>query len=79
MSGFVDGVVGHPFCPAFKACLEQDCRIKLPAGQKYAVTMINPRTGAVKQLPDADSDVDNRAWQYRQNIESNTVFILKRK
>lgn len=41
--------------------------------------MINPRTGAVKQLPDADSDVDNRAWQYRQNLESNTVFILKRK
>lgn len=57
----------------------QHCRIRLPAKQKYTVTMINPQTGETKQLPDADSEVDNHAWQYRQNIESNTVFVLKRK
>lgn len=57
----------------------QHCRLKLPPGQKYSVTMINPQTGEVKQLPDADSQIDNNAWQYRKNIESNTVFILKRK
>ena len=55
------------------------CRVKLPKGQKYAVTMTNPQTGETKQLPDADSDLDNGAWQYRQNLVGHWVFILKRK
>jgi hypothetical protein len=57
----------------------QHCRVKLPKGQKYTVTMINPQTGEQKNLPDADSDVDNNAWQYRQNLVGHWVFILKRK
>ncbi len=57
----------------------QHCRIKLPKGQKYSVLMINPQTGEEKNLADADSDVDNSAWQYRTNLEKDMVFILKRK
>jgi hypothetical protein len=57
----------------------QYCRVKLPKGQRYAVTMINPQTGEAKSLPDADSDVDNSAWQYRQHLTGHWVFILKRK
>lgn len=56
----------------------QHCRLYLPAGQKYKVWKINPSTGETEQLADADSDVDNFAWQYRRNLEENTVFILKR-
>jgi hypothetical protein len=57
----------------------QHCRMKLPKSQKYTVTMINPQTGEQKNLPDANSDVDNNAWQYRQNLVGHWVFILKRK
>jgi hypothetical protein len=56
----------------------QHCRIKLPRGQRYTVTMVNPQTGETKELPPADSDVDNAAWQYRQNLVGHWVFILKR-
>jgi hypothetical protein len=56
------------------------CRVQLPAGQRYSVEMHNPRTGAVKRLPDADSDRDNNAWQYRHTLSGGDwVFILKRK
>ncbi|MEZ4775588.1 MAG: DUF5060 domain-containing protein [Bacteroidia bacterium] len=57
----------------------QHCRVKLAPGEKYSVRQINPRTGAETILPDADSDIDNRAWQYRQNLSEPQVFILKRK
>jgi Protein of unknown function (DUF4038)/Domain of unknown function (DUF5060) len=57
----------------------QHCRVRLPAGQKYSVTMINPQTGESKQLADADSSIDNNAWQYRRHLEGFWVFILKRK
>jgi hypothetical protein len=57
----------------------QHCRVRLPKGQKYTVLMINPVTGAEEKLPDADSDVDNNAWQYRRQLEGHWVFILKRK
>lgn len=57
----------------------QHCRVKLPPGQQYTVSMINPQTGESRALPDADSDVDNNAWQYRQQLEGFWVFILKRK
>jgi hypothetical protein len=57
----------------------QHCRLYLPAGQRYSVVRIDPLTGAEKQLPDAESDIDNFAWQYRQNLSGNWVFILKRK
>lgn len=56
----------------------QHCRLSLPAGQKYKVWMINPRTGEKTSLPDANSDVDNFAWQYRKNLTEEWVFILKR-
>jgi hypothetical protein len=56
------------------------CRLKLPAGQKYDVEMLNPRTGERTKLPDADSDMDNYAWQYRRTLPGEDwVFILKRK
>jgi hypothetical protein len=41
--------------------------------------MVNPQTGEAKALPDANSDIDNNAWQYRQNLTQPMVFILKRK
>jgi hypothetical protein len=56
----------------------QHCRVKLGKGQKYSVTMINPQTGESKLLPDADTDADNGAWQYRQNLTQPMVFVLKR-
>ena len=56
----------------------QHCRIKLGKGDKYSVTMINPQTGETTTLPDADSDYDNFAWQYRKNLVQPMVFILKR-
>lgn len=57
----------------------QHCTLTLPKGQKYSVTMVNPQTGEAKALPDANSDIDNNAWQYRQNLTQPMVFILKRK
>ncbi|MFN8357349.1 MAG: DUF5060 domain-containing protein [Spirosomataceae bacterium] len=57
----------------------QHCRIKLTKGQKYSVTMIDPQTGETTPLADANSDVDNNAWQYRRNLSKPMVFILKRK
>ena len=57
----------------------QHCRLQLPAHLRYSVVMINPLTGEMTSLPDADSDVDNNAWQYRKNLEGNWIFILKRK
>jgi len=54
------------------------CRLELPAGQFYSVTMIDPLTGEKTILPDANSDLDNHAWQYRRHLSKNTVFILKR-
>jgi hypothetical protein len=57
----------------------QHCRVNLPPDQHYTVSMINPRTGEVQQLKDADSNLDNRAWQYRHNLEGEWVFILRRK
>lgn len=57
----------------------QHCRLKLDKGQKYSVRMLNPQTGETRTLPDADSDVDNNAWQYRQNLTQPMVFILKRR
>ncbi|MGL6268218.1 MAG: DUF4038 domain-containing protein, partial [Chitinophagaceae bacterium] len=57
----------------------QYCRLKLAKGQKYTVTMVNPLNGQCQYLPDADSDLDNGAWQYRKNLEGYWVFILKRK
>jgi len=57
----------------------QHCRVRLPKGQQYTVTMINPQTGEARSLPDANSDLDNGAWQYRQNLVGNWVFLLKRK
>jgi hypothetical protein len=56
----------------------QHCRVNLPPKQKYKVWKVNPWTGESEQLPDADSDVDNFAWQYRRNLEGQWVFILKR-
>jgi hypothetical protein len=57
----------------------QHCRIRLSAAEKYSVVMINPQTGEVTQLPDADSNIDNNAWQYRKNLNQPMAFILKRK
>lgn len=57
----------------------QHCRVQLPPHQRYSVMMINPRTGEITPQPDADSEMDNNAWQYRANLEENRVFILKRK
>jgi hypothetical protein len=57
----------------------QHCRIRLPKDQRYRVVMINPQTGQQTQLPDANSDVDNSAWQYRRNLTQPMVFILTRK
>ena len=57
----------------------QHCRLKLPKDQKYSVLMINPQTGEERTITDADSNIDNQAWQYRLNLEGNWVFILKRK
>jgi inosine-uridine nucleoside N-ribohydrolase len=57
----------------------QHCRVKLPAGQRYSVTMIDPLTGAARALPDADADIDNYGWQYRYNLAGHWVFLLKRK
>lgn len=57
----------------------QHCRLQLPANQRYSVLMIDPLTGEATPQPDADSRVDNNAWQYRRNLEGNRVFILKRK
>jgi Protein of unknown function (DUF4038)/Domain of unknown function (DUF5060) len=56
----------------------QHCRLKLPAKQKYKVLMIDPQTGEETQLADADTDVDNYAWQYRRSLTKPMVFILKR-
>jgi hypothetical protein len=56
----------------------QHCRVKLPPNQKYKVSMINPQTGETNSLPDADSNLDNQAWQYRQNLVGHWVFILQR-
>lgn len=55
------------------------CRVKLPRDQKYQVWMIDPLTGNEEQLPDADTNIDNGAWQYRHSLSGNRVFILKRK
>jgi hypothetical protein len=57
----------------------QHCRLQLPPGQHYSVTMIDPLTGAETPQPDADSNMDNNAWQYRKHLTGNQVFILKRK
>jgi hypothetical protein len=55
------------------------CRLRLPAGQRYSVVMIDPRTGQRTPQPDADSDVDNGAWQYRRTLSGEDwVFVLKR-
>ncbi len=56
----------------------QHCRLQLPHGQKYSVTKIDPQTGEKTSLPDANSDMDNNAWQYRQNLDRDMVFVLKR-
>jgi Protein of unknown function (DUF4038)/Domain of unknown function (DUF5060) len=56
----------------------QHCRIRLPANQKYTVIMINPQTGEEQKLADADSNLDNNAWQYRKSLSGFWVFILKR-
>jgi hypothetical protein len=56
----------------------QHCRLQLGPNEKYSVTMIDPRTGETTKLPDADSNADMNAWQYRRNLEKPTVFILKR-
>jgi hypothetical protein len=57
----------------------QHCRVRLPKDQRYRVVMLNPQTGQQTQLPDANSDVDNSAWQYRRNLTQPMVFILTRK
>lgn len=57
----------------------QHCRVKLPKGQTYRVTMLNPQTGESTPLPDVDSEADNAAWQYRQHLSQPMVFVLKRK
>jgi hypothetical protein len=57
----------------------QHCRLQLPPDQRYTVLKIDPLTGEETTLPDADSNLDNHAWQYRNNLSGNWVFILKRK
>jgi hypothetical protein len=56
----------------------QHCRVKLGKNEKYTVSMINPQTGEEVKLKDADSNLDNSAWQYRRNLSGFWVFILKR-
>lgn len=55
------------------------CRIKLSPGQRYSVKMINPQTGEETTLPDADTDLDSGAWQYRRHLTGHWVFVLKRR
>ena len=40
--------------------------------------MLNPQTGEEQKLNDADSNLDNNAWQYRKSLSGFWVFILKR-
>jgi hypothetical protein len=54
------------------------CRLQLAPGEKYSVQKINPWTGESVMLPMADSNIDQNAWQYRQHLEGNWVFILKK-
>lgn len=52
-------------------------RIRLKKGDRYAVKMINPRTGEETILPDANTT--DWSWQYPKELTEPMVFILKRK
>ena len=54
------------------------CRIILPRGLTFSVTMVNPRTGEKTILPDCNSS-ENGAWQYPKELNDDWVFILKKK
>ena len=53
------------------------CRLVLPNGNLYTVTMYNPRTGTSQPLPDCD--VVNGAWQYPKDLSDDWVFVLNKK
>lgn len=54
------------------------CRLKLPSGQDYSVTMINPRTGMKTDLGVINSDKALGGWQYPGELKDDYAFILKR-
>jgi hypothetical protein len=55
-----------------------NCRLTLPGNNSsYSVYMINPRNGGELQLN--DTDPENKAWQYTENLSGDWVFLLKKK
>lgn len=52
------------------------CRLVLPKGFTYSVTMINPRTGESAQLPDCDAY--DGAWQYPKTLKEDWAFVIRK-
>ena len=56
----------------------QHCRVQLPPNILFELLKIDPLSGEEESLGVIDSNVDNNAWQYRQNLNEPTVFYLRK-
>jgi hypothetical protein len=53
------------------------CRVTIPKGNVFSVTMFNPRTGEKKDLPASKENAE--FWQYPNDLSGDWVFVLKKK
>jgi hypothetical protein len=53
-----------------------NCRLILPPGCIFSVTMINPRTGEITPLKDTHPELES--WEYPKHLEGDWVFVLKK-